>query len=201
MTLVTTTEVKPYLRIEAGVTAYDTLIDGLIAQATAMVEAFVRRPIEAELRTFMVDADRYRHASRFFVPIYPIALVDSSGGTEAIVITDADGDDLIEDTDFRFNRLTGEVLALSDGNVGATFLGYPFTVEAWVGLSAHPDYDNRIEPVINAAITDIVADLYQRRSPAATNESTGGGVSTSYAGGMPERVKDMLRPFVMARAL
>lgn len=199
MSIVTLAECKAYVRVQG--TAEDTVHTAMRLQAIAAVEAFIRRPITAELRTFTIDADPYRNTSRFYLPIYPVAVEDSSAGFADIVITDVDSVTLIEGTDFRFDRQTGEVLALSSGSVGAYFVGYPFTVAAYVGLSADPNYATRIEPVINAAILDIFADRHQRRSPAATNETTGGGVSTSYAGGIPERVRDMLAPFVMARAL
>jgi hypothetical protein len=41
----------------------------------------------------------------------------------------------------------------------------------------------------------VVADRYQRRNPAATNEDAGGGVADSYTGGLPQRVQDMLAPW------
>jgi hypothetical protein len=123
-----------------------------------------------------------------------VAAGDSS--IDALELTDDDGDVLVEDSDYRIDLRTGRITGINRG-----FATWPYSITATVGLSAHPDYELRIEPVINAAILDLAADLYQRRSPAATSESTGGGVSTSYAVGMPQRVKDMLAPFVMARAL
>jgi hypothetical protein len=198
--LVTLAECKQYLRVQG--TAEDAVITLMRTAAIAAIQQFIRRPITAELRTMVVDADPYRLTSRFFLPIYPVAVEDSSAGIADIVVTDVDGVDLVQDTDFRFNRLTGEFLALSEGALGAYFITYPFTVTAYVGLSADPNYAERIEPAINAAILDIVSDRWHRRSPASTNESTGGGVSSSYdGGGLPMRVKEMLAPFVMARAL
>jgi pyridoxal/pyridoxine/pyridoxamine kinase len=113
------------------------------------------------------------------------------------VITDAD-DLVIEDTDYSIDYRIGVISAAT----GISFATYPYTVVATVGLSAHPDYADFIEPVINAAILDIVADRWNRRNPAASNESEGGGVGTSYRGvGIPERVQEMLEPFRMVRAL
>lgn len=199
MSLVTLQDCKDYLRIQSS--AEDDALTLMRTAAIALIEQFIRRPITAELRTFTIDADPFRYTSRFWLPMYPVAVVDSSAGTADIVITDVDNVTLVEDTDFRFNRLTGEVLALSDGSVGAFFIGHPYTVAAYVGLSADPSYATNIEPAINAAILDLVADRYQRRSPAATNETTGGGVSSSYTGGIPARVREMLQPFQIARAL
>lgn len=199
MSLATLQDCKDYVKKETS--DEDDLITAMRTAAIALIEQFIRRPITAELRTFTIDADPHRLTSRFWLPQFPVAVADSSAGTADIVITDVDDVDLVEDTDFRFNRLTGEVLALSDGSVGSYFVGHPFTVQAYVGLSADPNYATRIEPAINAAILDIVADRYQRRSPAATNETTGGGVSSSYTGGIPERVREMLLPLQIARAL
>jgi hypothetical protein len=196
MTLVTKAELKAYLGIQT--TAYDTPLDGVIAGAIGSVEAFIRRPIIAEARTFVIGRPPDVHVRRYgvmFVPIYPIAAPDSD--TDALAITDDDAVTLIEDTDYRLDLRTGRLDHLT-----SAFGTWPYTITAVVGLSAHPDYTDRIEPVINAAILDLAADRWQRKSAAATSESTGGGVSTSYTGGgIPERVKDMLAPFVMARAL
>jgi hypothetical protein len=195
MTLVAKAELKEYLRIQG--TAEDTLLDALIARAIGMVEAFVRRPIEAEERTFVMGRpSEYATAAirAIHVPIYPVAVADSS--ISGLTLTDDEGDTLVEDSDYRLDVRTGRITGIN-----GAFATWPYTIVATVGLSAHPNYTDRIEPVMNVAIIDIAADLYQRRSPAATSESTGGGVSSSYVGGIPERVKDMLRPFVMARAL
>jgi hypothetical protein len=175
----------------------DTLLASILLQAKAMAAAFVRRPIIAEERTFVLDhPSQYptRSVGLLHLPIYPVA--EESSDVTALVITDNDGDELVVDTDYRLDLRTGRITGIN-----FAFGVWPYTVVATVGLSAYPEYEDQIEPVISAAILDIAADLYQRRNPAATNESTGGGVSTSYAGGIPERVKDMLRPFVMARAL
>lgn len=200
MALATRTECKAYLRIQG--TAEDSVIDLLLAGALASVEAYLRRPIEAIEREFILDrpaTSAYRTDHKLFLPVYPVALGDSS--IDAIAILNGDGDALVEDTDFRLDPRTGIVTALSDGVPFGAFATFPYTVTATVGLSADPDYDIKIEPAINAAIIDLVADRYQRRSPAATSESDN-GVSSSYTGGaIPARVRDMLDPFRMARAL
>lgn len=188
-------DLKRYVRKQT--TDEDTLLAAILAQAKAMAAAFVRRPIIAEERTFVMvrpSDSPYRSIGTVHLPVYPIA--DESSDVSAIVITDDEGDELVVDTDYRVDLRTGRI-----SGIDSAFTVWPYTIVATVGLSAHPDYEDLIEPVISAAILDIAADLYQRRNPAATNESTGGGVSTSYAGGIPERVKDMLRPFVMVRAL
>lgn len=198
MSLASVQDCKDYLRIQH--TAEDTMLGAWLAQCVAAVENFIRRPITAELRTFYIDQDPYLVRSRLFVPVFPIAIADSTAGTADIVVTNADGVDLVQDIDFRFNRLTGELLALANGAVGAYFTGYPLTVVAYVGLSADPNYATRLEPLVNAALLDLMADRYQRRNPAATSEGDN-GVSASYGpDGMPARVRDLLAPLIMVRA-
>lgn len=203
MALATVTECKLYLKIQGS--GEDTLLTGLLASAIVSVEAYLRRPILAEERTFILDRPAtaaYRTVHQLFLPIYPVAVLDSSASTEDLVIVDDDGTTLAEDTDYRLDVRTGILTALSEGATYGTFTTFPYTVTAYVGLSADPAYEDRIEPAVNAAIIDLVADRYQRRSPAATNETTGGGVSSSYDGsGLPRRVTDLLAPFRMARAL
>jgi hypothetical protein len=50
---------------------------------------------------------------------------------------------------------------------------------------------------LDAAVLDWMADRYQNRNPAATNEATGGGVSASYTTGLPQRLIDLLAPWVL----
>jgi hypothetical protein len=191
MALPTVQDVKDYLRIENM--AEDAMLAREIAAATSAVEAFIRRPITAEARTFVLPEPSqraYQGATRFYLPIFPVA------DTPAIAITDDDGTVLVEDTDFRVVFETGEVIGLL-----SAFSVWPYTVVATVGLSARADYATRVEPVMGAAIIDVVSDRWHFRSPAAMSETTGGGVSSTRSGGLPERVCAMLRPFVMARAL
>ena len=192
-------QLKLYLRIQSD--AEDTLLDALLASAIAQVRAFVRRPLVAEARTFVLtkpwDA-LYRTVTTLHLPIYPVAAEDSN--TSAAEITDNDGTVLVEATDYTIDLRTGLIAGLTSSAL-FPFGVWPYSITATVGLSALPEYDAEIEPVLSQAILDVAADLYQRRSPAATSETTGGGVSTSYSGGLPARVADLLTPFRMVRAL
>lgn len=188
MALLTVQDIKDYLRIEHS--AEDAMLAGWRAQAIAAVEAEIGRPILMEQRTFVLDtkiADR-----TLFAPMYPFASDDSSGGIEAPELTDENGDVLLEDTDYRIDYRAGMIHSLS-----GCFAAYPYVLEVWVGLEAAVDYADRIEPALNAAILDVVADRYQRRNPAATNEDAT-GVSSGYSAsnpGLPQRVRDLLAPW------
>lgn len=193
-------DAKEYLKVEHA--NDDALLTRELVGAFADVQAYLRVPILAEERTAYIErsADSlYRSTTRLHLPWYPIA-ADSSA-TPALTITDNDGDVLVEGTDYRLDLRTGIIYGLS----ASTFLPFskwPYSVTAFVGLDARSDYATAIEPVLFTAILDVVADRYQRRSPAASSETTGGGVSTSYGElGLPTRVCRRLDPFRMVRAL
>lgn len=191
MALPTVADCKNYLRIEH--TAEDVMLAGWLAQAIALVEAELGRPIEYLNHTFVLECDPSKVSStRLFVPMYPIAVADSSAGTADLTLTDTDGTVLVEDTDYRLDIRTGWITAID-----TTFANYPYTIVADVGLEALPEYATRIEPALSAAILDVVADRYQRRDPAAVQESAGGGVTTMYGAqvGLPQRVKDAVAPW------
>lgn len=199
MSLVSVAECRAYVRAQTA--AEDALITRFRESAIGTVQSFLRRPITAELRTFRLPRPSCYTSETLILPIYPVSpRTDDSDGYEEIaaaVLTDADAV-VIEDTDYHFDERIGVFTAVT----GVSFTNHPYTVVATVGLSAHPDYATIIEPIINAAILDLVADRWARRNPAATREDEGGGVGTSYAAvGLSPRVRDQLEPWRMARAL
>ena len=199
MSLVTITECKAYCRVQTS--AEDALFNAWLAAAIGSVQSYLRRPITAELRTFRLERPELCHTGNLIIPIYPVSprTEDSDGYEEiaAAVLTDADAL-VIEDTDYFLDERIGVFTAVT----GVSFSNYPYTIVATVGLSAHPDYASVIEPIINAAILDIVADRWARRLTAASSESEGGGVGTSWQDvGIPKRVREELEPWRMVRAL
>lgn len=192
MALPTVQDVKDYLRIEH--TAEDVMLAGWLAQAVALIEAEIGRPIEYLNKTWVLECDpSHVSASRIFVPQYPVAIANSAASTADLTLTDADGTVLVEDTDYRLDIRTGQITGID----GYRFTRWPYTIVADVGLEAFPEYAARIEPAMSAAILDAVADRYQRRDPAAVQEAAGGGVTTMYgaAVGLPQRVKDAVAPW------
>ena len=190
MALPTVADCKNYLRVEH--TAEDAMLAGWLAQAVALVEAELGRPIEYVNRTFILEANPSQVApAKIFLPLHPVGVDDSSAGTADLTLTDADSVLLVEGTDYRLDTRTGVLTAID-----TCFDNWPYTVVADVGLEALDEYTAKVEPALSAAILDVVADRYQRRSPAATTESAGGGVSTSYAtAGLPARVREALAPW------
>lgn len=199
MSLVTITECKAYCRVQSS--AEDSLFTLWLASAIGSVQSYLRRPITAELRTFRIPQGDVCVTDTIRLPIYPVSPFlagdsDSVGYAAAAVLTDAD-DVVIEDTDYFLDERIGVISAVT----GVTFANYPYTVVATVGLSAHPDYATVIEPIINTAILDMVADAWARRNPAATSESES-GVTNSYGPyGIPPRFIEKLEPWRMVRAL
>lgn len=191
MALPTVADCKNYLRIEH--TAEDAMLAVWLAQAIALVEAELGRPIlYLKNRSFSIDASALA-PHKLLVPLSPIAVADSSATTDDLLLTDADGTVLVEGTDYRLDVRTGVITALQ-----GCFSRYPYTVVADVGLQALPEYLTHVEPAVSGAILDVVADRYQRRNPAATNEAVGADASaafTTFAPGLPARVVAALAPW------
>ena len=187
------TELKRRLRIEH--TAEDTDLTAMMASAYGVVQSYVKRPLVAVQQTMYLEEPPFLNERRhrvLYLPVYPVL------GTPTPTLTDNDGT-LVATSDYRLDLSTGIIYGLA---TTSAFAVYPYTVVATVGLSARSDYALVVEPVLGAAIIDHAADLWHARNPRATNESTGGGVSTSYATetGLSARLKAMLDPFRMARA-
>lgn len=185
MALISTAQLKSYLRIQH--TADDTLLADLLTQAKALVESHIGRPIAAREATWTDRAETLRAygvVTTLMIPESPVA-------AEGVTITDADGATVDAD-DYTVETRTGMVRAAR----GVVFSNGPYTITATTGLSAHPDYATRLEPLVNGALRDTVADAYLRRSPAAASEGAGGGVQATYATvtELPPRVVAALRP-------
>ena len=198
MTLVSVQECMDYCRVQTD--EEEALFTRWRASAIGTIQSYLRRPIVAEERTFRLYEGTC-HTGALILPVYPVSLgtENSDGYTEiaAPVITDAD-DEIIEEADYHLDERIGVFTAVT----GVSFATFPYTVVCHVGLSAHHDYDTIIEPIINTAILDIVADKWAHRNPNATNESEGGGVSTSYASNeTTKRWQSELEGWRMARAL
>lgn len=187
MALPTVTDLKLVLRIQT--TADDTLLTSLLARALGMVEGALGRPITKVSTTWKDYGDQGRFGgalTRLVVPVVPY---------DTLAIVDADGVALSSSVDY---YAPGVWDATVRARPGMTFPVAPYTLTANVGLSAAANYATVIEPAVSAAILDVAADLYQRRSAAATAESEN-GIAVSYGGGVPQRVVDMLAPWIATR--
>lgn len=192
MALASVDQLKARLRIQTD--AMDDDLAALLASATAAIEVWLQRPIEVRETEMEVDTctpnARVSYMTKVFLPHYPID--DLTG------VVDGDGDD-VDLNLLRVNARTGVVQMLD----GSSFLNPPYTFTADVGLSALPEYQSLIEPVVNQAILDTASDLYHRRNPAAMSEREGGGIAVQYSDqirgvGADNKREDQLVPRVAA---
>lgn len=157
MALPTVADLKSYLRIESN--AENTLLDALLARATAQMEAWMDVPITAVSQTYVdrcvTDAD-YPVLSMVF-PRRPIAVTS---------IVDVDGVTL-PTTEYWVDGASGMIYA----EAGYSFSNPRYTITANCGLSLSQHY-TRWEPVISQCILDLAADLYQKRTPNAGSETS-----------------------------
>jgi len=187
MALPTSTELIAYLRIESEESSAESgLLTAFVTRATAMVEAWLDRPILSLTSQVFVDeavSDR-GYVTKLLVPVTPIK-------TATVVIVDKDGV-TVPSADYRINLLTGEIFA----DPGVRWSNGPYTITCTVGLADHPRYSARIEAILSQAILDVAADLYHARNPRSASESAGGGASTTYVNQcLPERVQVALQPY------
>lgn len=182
MALPTVAELKAYCRVET--TAEDTLFAAFLARATALIEGLLGKPIVATAQTAIVCPHPHPVTGlyRLMVP-YPFASVTT--------LTDDEGDS-VSSGDYTADGQAGFITFADDAEIAGW---YTFT--APVGWSAQTGYATKAEPLISAAITDAVADWYQRRNPGATAE-TESSASVAYAAGLglPARVIASLDPLL-----
>jgi hypothetical protein len=188
-------DIKRYLRVQTD--EENVLLLSLVNAGTALVEAWLGRPIEARSMTFVDPAESTpdHGVSTLLVPVTPLAAVTA--------VTDGD-DQVVPVSTLRWNAGTGAI-TLKDKSA---FLNGPYTITATVGLSASQQYRLGGSAAIQQAVVDTVADLYQRRNPVASREAEGGGIAVDYADMkrgvgadnaredlLPARVTAMLAPF------
>jgi hypothetical protein len=188
-------DAKRYLRLQTD--EENVLLQSLINSSIAAVEAWIGRPVEARSMTFVDSGmDLFdRPVAKLRVPVTPIAALTS--------VVDDDGTAL-DLTRLRTDVTTG-LVSYKDKSM---FMNGPYTITATVGLSASPQYQFGASAAIQQAVVDVVADLYQRRNPAASREAEGGGIAVDYnpvqrgVGAdnaredlLPERTAAILAPF------
>lgn len=150
-------------------TVEDALLSDLRASAIALIETLIGRPILDPPGSRTFGALRRRYPT-----LRGLRVSDAAPNTRQTFIgTDALG------------RVTGVAPSTSIPGLPA--------------LSLNPDYAWRWEPLINQAIRDAVSEFYNHRSSLVIQESSGGGVNTTFdrrADGLPPRVRMALRPIV-----
>lgn len=185
MALPSVLDLKEYLRIEH--TSEDALIKQLLQRAVSTVEMYLGQvPITAISGQTAIDPSQDVVApssavTRLLLPYRPIAVqsvVSASGET-------------VPSTDYLVRAAYGFIDAVS----GVSFDDGPYTITYQYGLSLMPTYQT-FSPVINAAIIDVAADLYQRRTSSATSTTSNGtSISWDVSSAVAARVAGTLRAF------
>ena len=181
MALPTVAQLKAYLRVETD--AEDAQFTLWLARATALVEGLLGKPITAVAQTVVVLplCHPVTGRSRLMVP-YPF-----SGSP---TITDDQGDS-VASGDYTADGQTGFVTFDEDATIAPWY-----TVTVTAGWSAQTGYSTKAEPMISQAITDTVADWYQRRNPSAASESESSASVTYTSQALPARVIASLDPLL-----
>ena len=181
MALPTVAQLKAYCRVDG--TAEDAQFTLWLARATALVEGILGRPIVAAAQTVVVCPHPHPVTGR-----YRLLLPAPFSGDPTV--TDDEGDAVA--TGFTADGQTGFLTFDEDATIASWY-----TVTVTTGWSAQTGYSTKAEPLISQAITDTVADWYQRRNPAATAESEA-SASVTYAAhlGLPARVIADLDPLL-----
>lgn len=183
MALPTLAELKAYLR--RSTTDEDTLLESLLASATANLEAYLDIPITAREIVAVDEAGEGKAVYSLVFPYYPI---DEDG---TVTIEDADGVE-VDATAYRVDYRTG-MIRRTRGNI---FANGPYTITATAGWSVHPQYADLMEPVFRQAILDLAGELYAQRNAGATTEAVGSGIMSVYGlRMMPPRTERMLQSY------
>ena len=187
MALPTVADLKAYLRIESN--AENTLLTALLARAQAQLEVWTDVPVTAVNTTAVDRADTLspQPCISLIFPKRPI-------GTTATIV-DSEGTTLTA-AEYTINQASGVIYA----NAGYSFPYGPYTITTSCGLSLRGDYA-QIEPVLSQCIIDLAADLYQKRTPNAANETAAGtSITWDVSRDTAARVLKVLRAFKLAVA-
>lgn len=165
MALPTASDLKTYLRIET--TAEDALLAALVARGRAMLEQWIDTPLVAETQSAIDRADSLPGTG--YVGARPVtSLIFPRRPITVTTVADRDGV-TVPASDYWVDGGAGMIYA----NPDIVFPNGPYTITATVGLTLRQDYA-RLEPLLAEAILDLAADLYQRRTPGAAQETAAG---------------------------
>jgi uncharacterized phiE125 gp8 family phage protein len=185
MPLPTVTDAKAYLRVDLP--TEDPQFTLLLARAKASIEGLLGYGITAAAVTFVAFGRRFSSNE--------LQLPGPFAASPAPVVTDVDGV-IVDPATYVLDSQAGKIRAKYDDYI---FTSSQYTVVATIGLSAHPDYDARLEAVASSAILDLVAHLYENRFPGMSAEG-GGGVSLT-PDAIPARIISDLMALPCTRGL
>jgi hypothetical protein len=184
MALPTILQLKANLRVQT--TAEDATFTLWLARATALIEGLLGRPIVAASAAHIVRPTVHCITGR--------AVLYVPGPLTAASLVLKDPDDA---------TVSSSTYTVTDSNAGLVTFDADASIALWytatapIGWSAHTAYATKYEPLLAQAITDTVADWYQRRNAGATSESES-SANVTYQGhlGLPARVLAALDPML-----
>lgn len=163
-------DLKTYLKRETN--AEDQLLQDLIEEAEAWAELLISRPITAKQRTIRFVTPIFDDFGRGSIYIKPFPVASSPEP----VLTDANGN-VVASSDYIVDGTIGRILS----GDGVSFSDFPYDVVAYVGLDAHPDFEDRYSANCRTLILGLASILYHQRNPQASSESES-GTSVAYGG-------------------
>ena len=157
MALPTVTDLKSYLRIESN--AENALLQALLDRAKGQVELWIDCPITAVAQTYVDRCETLdQPVTSLVFPRRPIGA--------PVTIVDGDGVP-VPSEEYWVAGSSGMIYS----EEGYSFHNPRYTVTALCGLSLSAQY-GAWEPVISQCILDLAADLYQKRTPNASSETS-----------------------------
>ena len=184
MSLCTTAQVKLRLGIAVADTEYDTTIAGIITGVSALLKGPAGAGREMELpagsakRTYLIDVPD-RRTTMLFLPVWPIALVDSVKETffqDWAAVTK-----LTEATDFNVDYAQGRLVRFGYWLPGSQTIQV-IVRDGFAAAGATPGTGETAMPddVVEAAIQQACYTYQRRQNLGVTGESAGQGGSRSY---------------------
>lgn len=165
--ILTLDELKSYLRIEFD--DEDTLLESLISSAQAILENLLGDvPLTSAEGVFVDDTTS---GIQFCAP--RVIIVPRRPISATVSVVDNDGS-TIDSSLYRVDQIKGLVTS----KPGTAFANGPYTITCQYGLQYRRDYTSRVVPLLKSMVRDIAADLYQRRTPAASAEGAAGTTAT-----------------------
>jgi hypothetical protein len=183
-------DLRAYCRIEHA--SENALLEQLIARAVGMLEGMTDVPLVSAARTWQDDPTApttnagpkpaTRYARNLWLPHRAVTVT---------AITDKDGV-TVDPSGYVAVSLTG-LIARADGGYWSDG---PYTIAYTTGVDQLPAAAS-LAPAVTAAVIDLAADLYQRRTPGAISEG-GAQASVTWHQDTVARVMPLVRRIRLA---
>lgn len=164
MTPPTVQDLADYLRLDpADQAAEEGTLVRILAAAKATLQSLISVPIEETEIEYVDQSQSGVAQAPITVLMFPYRPIGAS-----VAVTDSQGI-VVDPTTYNVSTQQGFVRGLN----GVTFPSGPYTLVGTYGLELFRNYEVMIEPMLNQAIIDIAADMFQFRTVRATAENAG----------------------------